>query len=326
MKRLVFDKHGDPAQVLRIEEAPVPLAAAGELLVRMIRRPVNPYELAMISGGNGSEPAGTQVPGFEGIGIVEAAGSQDLAFTKGQRVIPAPVDLPGTWQEYVTGRPEQFVPVPDNVDDTQAALIVNPLTCLVILREILNIKEGQWVMNTAASTNIGQLLIQLANILGFQLINVVRNRAAEENIRSLGAGYIINTNTDDLITVCERLTKGRGVNAVVDPVGGRTGSMAAKTLAFGGKMLLFSDMSGDSVKIEPMEFISKKLTVAGYTSFHWLNENSYEHKTRLISEIFTLIANEQLILKSDGDFKLEDYKLAIERSKESGRHGKIMLV
>jgi NADPH2:quinone reductase len=326
MKRLVFERNGDPLQVLRIAEAPIPVPAEGEVLVRMVRRPINPYELALINGKSDEGSVPMQVPGFEGIGIVEATGSSVLPFKKGQRVIPTPVDLPGTWQEYVTGRPEQFISVPDGVGDTQAALVLNPLTCLVILREKLNVREGQWVLNTAASTNIGQLLIQFAGIMKFKLINVVRNRTAEEHIRSLGADHIINTSTDDLVTVAGRLTKGLGVCGVIDPVGGRVGSLAAKTLGFGGKMLLFSNMSGESVFVEPMEFINKKLSITGYTSLHWLNENTYEYKAAVVYEIFDLIRKGLLDLKADGEYPLDDFVSAIRRSKESGRTGKIMLV
>lgn len=327
MKRLIFDRYGDPLEVLRIENADLPVPADNELLVRMIRRPINPYELAIIAGNDKEDLAKPQVPGFEGLGVVESSGSKvTAAFRKGQRVIPTPVELPGTWQEYVTGKAGQFIPVPDDVADDPAALILNPLTCLVILKEILNITEGQWLLNTAASTNIGQLLIQFSRIRRFKLINVVRNSAAARHIASLGAEHIINTETDDIRQVAGELTKGTGVDGIIDPVGGGLGSEAARTLAFGAKMLLFSDMSGEPVDIDPMEFISKKLTIMGYTSLHWLNENSYERKSAFVHEIFALISNGSLELRSDGESALADFAAAISRSKTSGRSGKIMLV
>ena len=154
----------------------------------------------------------------------------------------------------------------------------------------------------------------------------VRNRTAEEHIRLLGADHIINTNTDDLVAVVERLAKGFGVCGIIDPVGGRVGSQAAKTLGFGGKMLLFSNMSGELVFVEPMEFINKKLSIAGYTSLHGLNENTYQHKAAVVYEIVDLILKGLLDLQADGEYPLEDFVSAIRRSKESGRTGKIMLV
>ena len=71
VERLAFDRHGIPVDVLRIEEAPVPENKADELIIRMLRRLVNPYELALISGGSGHALTSPQVPGFEGVGVVE---------------------------------------------------------------------------------------------------------------------------------------------------------------------------------------------------------------------------------------------------------------
>ncbi len=316
--------HGDPLTVLKLGTAPMPTLANDELLVRMIERPINPYELAIIAGEDGDALKEPQVPGFEGVGIVENLGNQTL-FKKGQRVIPMPVDLPGTWQELVKGKTSQFMAVPDDITDIQAALILNPLTCLIVLREMFDIRKGQWLLNTAASTNIGRLLIQFAEILNFNLISVVRNGAAEAEVKALGARRVINTEKDDLIASAKTLTDGLGVHGVIDPVGGETGSAAAKTLRFGGKMLLFSDMSKYPVSLDPMEFITKKLTVAGYTSLHWLNENSYERKAAFIGELFDIIRSGKLVLEADEYFPLEDFANAITRSKASGRKGKTML-
>jgi NADPH:quinone reductase-like Zn-dependent oxidoreductase len=117
----------------------------GELLVRRLRRPVSTYELALISGG-ARQPEQPVVPGFEG--VVEYVPDGTAVFRAGQRVIPTSVDWPGTWQGLVTGTSDKFIPVPDGISDTQACLIVNPLTCLAIIRGVLDIREGQWVLNT----------------------------------------------------------------------------------------------------------------------------------------------------------------------------------
>ncbi|GAA4917308.1 zinc-dependent alcohol dehydrogenase family protein [Mucilaginibacter defluvii] len=324
-RRLVFDRYGKPEEVLRVEEAPVPAVKEGELLVRMLRRPVNPYELALISGGD-RQPGQPVVPGFEGVGIVEHVPDGAAIFRTGQRVIPTPVDLPGTWQDLVTGAPDKFIPVPDAISDTQACLIVNPLTCLAIIRDVLDIREGQWVLNTGASMNVGQLLVQFSRIFKFKLINVVRDRIAAEQMRAMGAEHIINTQKEDIMVITRHLTKGSGTSAVIDPVGGITGTQAAATLGFGGRMILFSDLSKQPVSVDPMLFISKKLTVSGYTSLHWLSGNSYERKAAFVGELFGLLADGSLELRADEAFALDDFAAAIRRSRSSGRPGKVILV
>jgi NADPH:quinone reductase len=93
--------------------------------------------------------------------------------------------------------------------------------------------------DTGASTNIGQLLVQFSRIFKFKLINVVRGRAAGEQMQAIGAEHITNTEKEDIREITRHLTKGSGTSAVIDPVGGTTGIQAAATLGFGGRMILF---------------------------------------------------------------------------------------
>src|SRR5215218_5954175 len=99
MQSVRFHEFGNPAEVLRVEDVPQPEPGAGQVLVRMRARPINPSDLLTVRGLYGSLPSLPATPGLEGVGEIEAVGEGVKNLSPGQRVIPLAV--PGTWQEYL---------------------------------------------------------------------------------------------------------------------------------------------------------------------------------------------------------------------------------
>src|SRR5437660_5644296 len=129
MKAIVFDRFGDPDEVLQVRDVPVPEPGPGQVRVRMIASPINPSDLLMVRGQYGRLPQLPATPGFEGAGIIDAVGPGLLSrlrrLTPGRRV--AVLNADGNWQEYVVVSARQVVPVPANLADDQAAtFFVNP--------------------------------------------------------------------------------------------------------------------------------------------------------------------------------------------------------
>src|SRR5215468_2209387 len=121
MKAVVLDRFGEPADVLRVTDVPVPAPGRGEVRVRMIASPINPSDLLMIRGLYGLKPPLPATPGFEGVGVVEEAGGGLLGnLRKGKRVAVLN-GTSGNWQEQVIVSAKRVVPVPDDVPDDQAA-------------------------------------------------------------------------------------------------------------------------------------------------------------------------------------------------------------
>src|SRR5215469_10818847 len=121
MKSVFFDRCGDPAEVLQVKDVPTPAPGPGQVLVRIIASPINPSDLLYIHGQYGKRPDLPASPGFEGVGIVEAAGPGLLGkFRKGKRVA-VPNGRGGNWQEFAVVPARQVVPVPESVPDEQAA-------------------------------------------------------------------------------------------------------------------------------------------------------------------------------------------------------------
>ena len=138
MKAIVFDRCGDPEEVLRCSELPEPKPARGQVLVRLLASPVNPSDLLYVRGLYGRTPSLPATPGFEGVGVVEASGGGLLGWRVLGRRVAVLGAVGGTWQEKVLVAAHQAVPVPTALPDEQAAtFFVNPATALIMTRYVL---------------------------------------------------------------------------------------------------------------------------------------------------------------------------------------------
>src|SRR5262249_35635609 len=127
MKAIVFDRFGDPAEVLQVRDVPLSEPGAGQVRVRMRASPVNPSDLLVVRGEYGRLPKLPATPGFEGVGVVEAAGPGLLGWLRMGKRVAVLNGAGGNWQECVVVPARQVVPVSAAVSDEQAAsFFVNP--------------------------------------------------------------------------------------------------------------------------------------------------------------------------------------------------------
>src|SRR5919112_5983870 len=249
MQSVRFHEFGDPAEVLRVEEVPRPEPRAGEVLVRMRARPINPSDLLTVRGLYGSLPVPPATPGLEGMGEVAAVGEGVTHLSEGQRVIP--LGVAGTWAEYVVAPAAQLIPVPDGVSDqTAAQFVVNPLTAWIMTVEELGLQPGEWLLQTAAGSTLGRVVLQIARQRGFKTINVVRRREQGEELKALGADEVICTDEEDIPERVKQITGREGLRKAIDAVGGETGAAVMRSLARGGVMLVYGLLSAKPMPID----------------------------------------------------------------------------
>jgi NADPH2:quinone reductase len=209
MKALIFRETGEPKSVLQLADVPTPPLASGEALVRVLLSPINASDLHMVRGRYGYQPALPASPGIEGVGIVEAVGSGVQAPVVGTRVVF--IGAWGTWREQIVCPADRLVPVPDGLDDPAAATsYINPLTAWALTRSAHNLKEGDWLLQTAAASSVGKLVLQLARQYRFKTIDVIRRREQEAIIRNLGGNEVICTADEKLTARLQELTRGQG--------------------------------------------------------------------------------------------------------------------
>ena len=228
MKALIFRETGEPKSVLQLAEVPTPTLAPGEALVRVLLSPIHASDLHMVRGRYGYQPELPASPGIEGVGIVEALGPGVRDPVAGTRVVF--VGTWHTWREQIVCPVDRLVPVPDGLDDQAAATsYVSPLTAWALTRSTHNLKEGDWLLQTAAASTVGKLVLQLAQHYRFKTINVIRRREQETIIRKLGGNEVICTADEDLGARLQELTAGKGVERAIDCVAGELGAALPTT-------------------------------------------------------------------------------------------------
>ncbi len=325
MRSVKFYEFGNPTDVLRVEDAPTLEPGANQVLVRLHARSINPSDLLTVRGLYGSLPTLPATPGLEGMGEVSAVGDGVKNLRPGQRVIP--LGVPGTWQEYILAASAQLIPVPDSVSDqTAAQFVVNPLTAWIMTVEELALKPGEWLLQTAAGSTLGRVVLQIARLRGFKTINVVRRREQVEELKTLGADEVICTADEDIPDRVKEITGKAGLTKAIDAVGGQTGAAVVRALGSRGVMLVYGLLSMEPMPVDSGRMIFATATIHGFWLGEWLRTAAPERLHSVTSELLRLMATDEIVPPVEAEYPLSDVLAAVKHAERSGRSGKVLLV
>ena len=331
MQAVVFEETGEPADVLSCQEKPLPIPARGEVRVRMLCSPINPSDLMYIRGRYGIQPHLPATPGFEGVGIVEASGGGLLGMLyKGKRVVVLNKDT-GNWAEQTVVPARQAVPIPDDLPVEQAAMFfVNPATSYVMTQEVLRVPQGAWLLQTAAGSALGKMIIRLGKVYGFKTLNVVRRSDQVEELKALGGDAVIcfdgkPDGREEFLKQVADTTGKNGLSYAIDPVGGETGSAAAAALTDNGRLLIYGSLSNEPISLSSRQFISHNIRVEGFWLSRFMQEQNLIGKLKLVKKITRLMQNDVLQAEVGNIFELAQIKEAVRESEASGKGGKVLL-
>ncbi len=325
MQSVRFHEFGDPAEVLRVEEVERPAPGAGQVLVKMRARPINPSDLLTVRGLYGSLPVPPATPGLEGMGEVAELGEGVTHLRAGQRVIP--LGVAGTWQEFIVAPAAQLIPVPDAVSDqTAAQFVVNPLTAWIMTVEELSLQPGEWLLQTAAGSTLGRVVLQIAKRRGFKTINVVRRRRQAEELKALGADEVICTDEEDIPERVREITGREGLTKAIDAVGGETGAAVMRALGRGGVMLVYGLLSGEPTPVDGGRMIFNSTTLRGFWLGEWMRSAPPERRQAVTAEMLRSMAASEIVPPVEAEYPLTEVRAAVEHSERQGRSGKVLLV
>jgi NADPH:quinone reductase-like Zn-dependent oxidoreductase len=326
MKAIVFDRFGDPGEVLQVRDIPVPDPGPGQVRVRMIASPINPSDLLVVRGQYGRLPALPATPGFEGVGVVEAAGPGLLGWLRRGKRVAVLNGKGGNWQEQVIVPARQVVPVWPGVADEQAAtFFVNPATVLVMVRRVLKVARGDWLLQSAAGSALGRMVIRLAKTDGFRTINVVRRPEQAEDLLRLGGDAAICTAVESIEERVQAITAGQGVRYALDAVGGATGSALAASLGFGGRLLVYGTLAGEPLTLPPRLLMVNHKCVEGFWLANWVRQQGVLTMLRLFRQINRLLGDGVFATEFGARFGLDDIRSAVEYVEKPGHTGKVLL-
>lgn len=325
MRAVRFSEYGVPTEVAQVVEVPMPEPGAGEVRIRLTHRAVNPADLLTMAGLYGRLPKSLPATlGFEGMGKIDKLGEGVTGLTVGQRVFP--LAIAGSWQEYANCAAQFVLPVHDNVsDETAAQFLVNPVTAWVMLTEVLALQEGDWLVQTAAGSTLGRIILQIAKLKGYKTVNLVRREAQIQELLDLGGDAVFCTEDHKLVEKVRELTGGKGVKGGVEAVGGDTGAIAIHCLQPGGTLLLYGLLSGQPIPVDSGEMLFRGLTVKGYWLTHWFETSPPERTMAVMSELMQLMASGQIVPPVEATYDLGQVREAILHAETPGRHGKVIL-
>jgi NADPH:quinone reductase-like Zn-dependent oxidoreductase len=325
MKAVVCERWGNPDEVLGIKDLPVPEPQSGQVRVRMLASPINPSDVLTIRGQYGRQPPLPAVPGFEGVGIVEAGNGLLARRVMGKRVAVLN-GVSGNWQEQVVIPARQAVPVPEGLTDEQAAsFFVNPASALVMTRNVLRVPSGAWLLQTAAGSALGRMVIRLSRRFGFRTLNVVRRAEQADELLRAGGTAVVATDTESLPERVHNLTGGEGVRYAIDAVGGSTGSAVIGTLARNGRVLVYGRLAGEPLTVDPLTLLVGQKRVEGFWLSEWVRDQNPITMLLLFRRLGRLIREGDLSTDAGTAYPLEEVRAAIREATAVGHRGKVLL-
>jgi NADPH:quinone reductase-like Zn-dependent oxidoreductase len=206
-----------------------------------------------------------------------------------------------------------------------ASFFVNPATVLAMVRHVLKVPRGSWLLQSAAGSALGRMIIRLGRRDGFKTLNVVRRREAIEELTALGGDAVIASSDGPIDDQVRRMTGGDGVRHAVDPVGGDTGTGIFRSLAAEGHMLVYGTLSGEPIRIDPRLMIAGKRVVEGFWLGHWMRQQSIPAALKLFHDIADLIRTGVLATEVGASYPPDAIADAVRAAEVVGRHGKILL-
>jgi NADPH:quinone reductase-like Zn-dependent oxidoreductase len=342
-----------PADI-RIEDVPVPEPGPGQVRVRMLCSPVNPSDFHYVRGtyyqaleriiwnqrrsdadrrvcfdpGRTVEcPVPPYTLGGEGVGVVDAGGGGLLANRlRGKRVAVAGGPPNGTWQEFTVVDAKRAVVVPDGLADEQAAMyLANPISAHVMIREVLQVPRGGWVLVTAAGSALGKSVVRIGRRDGFRTICVVRSGANTAELMALGAEAVIETDRQDLVAEVARLTAGRGVGSALDCVGGRLAGEVVRCLGLNGRLVVYGTLADRPIEIPSRDLMMPLAQVTGFYLGNWMARQSPLKLLGVLRAVKRLTAAGVFQTDVGETYPLDQTATAVAASLEQGRTGKVML-
>jgi len=322
--RYVSAREPGPPDVLAIAEGPVPKPKAGEVLIAVRYAGVNRPDCAQRAGTYPPPPDASPVIGLEVAGEIVACGDGVDAWKIGDDVCA--LTPGGGYAEYCTTPAEFCLPIPAGLTLLEAAsLPENFFTVWNNLFDRAHFARGESVLIHGGSSGIGLTAIQLAKRHDALVITTVGNDDKAAYCRSLGADHAINYRTQDFVAEVARITAKRGVDVVLDMVGGDYIEKNLRCLALEGRLVMIAFLHGGRAEIDFRHVMMRRLTVTGSTLRASPTERKAAIASSLRAKVWPLLEARVVKPVVHRVFPLDEAAAAHALMQSSQHIGKIML-
>jgi len=311
MKAIQISEFGGP-EVMNYLDLPDPVAGADEFLLDVTAIGINYADTHQTENSYLSPQTLPMIPGIEVVGT--HAGKRYLASVSS-----------GGYAQKAIAHKSVMIPIPDSVSDQDAlCMLVQGSTAWHLLKTMGHLEKGQSVVIHAAAGGVGTITIQLAKLWGAKVIAVTSSDEKAELAKSLGADHVVDAATEDLSKALRDANGGRGVNLILEMVGGKTFDQSLLALGTFGKLITFGMASRTApTPIHPGALMHGSKTVAGF----WL-ANCFGKKelfNDVIEELFTLVSDAKLKPVIGATFPLSQAQAAHKSMLARESVGKIAL-
>ena len=323
MRAIEIKQPGGP-EVLVPTRRPVPQPAKGEVLIKVAAAGVNRPDMLQRQGAYAPPPGTTDLPGLEVAGEVVAIGPETPRWKVGDRV--AALVAGGGYAEYCAAPSPQCLPIPGNLTMIEAAAL--PETFFTVWTNVFErgrLQAGETFLVHGGSSGIGTTAIQLASRSGSRVFATAGSPEKCSKCRELGASVAIDYKIEDFVKVVERETGGKGVDLILDMVGGDYINRNLQCLAVDGRLVQIAFLKGAKAEINLASVMVKRQTITGST----LRPRTVAQKgaiARALEEkVWPLVAAGEVRPQIHATFPLEQAIEAHRLMETSAHVGKIML-
>lgn len=312
------------AQALQAGSEPLPLMGPDDVLIRVAAAGVNGPDLAQRRGHYDPPPGASPLPGLEIAGEIAAVGEHVTGRQAGDRVMA--LTNGGGYAEYAVVPAGQVLPIPAGWIFTEAAAL--PETWFTITQSLVmraGLTSGMTVLAHGASGGIGGAAIQIATILGARAIGVVSSPEKADYAQSLGAIATIDYTSEDIAARSLELTDGRGVDRIVDVIGGPTAEINLAACARGAHIIQVSTLDGAKATLSLRTIMAKQLTLSGSTLRPQSNAIKAEIAARIRRDLLPALAQPDTPKPAITCFPLADAAAAHQLMESRAHLGKVIL-
>jgi NADPH:quinone reductase-like Zn-dependent oxidoreductase len=322
MKALILEETGGTDRLV-LKEAPMPEINEDSVLVQIHTTTIHPYDLAIISGAFGHKT--DFVPGIEGAGVVVRTKNPEFRDLVGRRVacFNTGPGSTGVWAEFAAVNRGAVMPIDDDVDINQAAVLFNtPMSTRMIIDEVQAIHAPSVLIN-AAFSSIGKMLIQYFKIINIRTLAIVRKPEQVEKLYELGADKVLNSTDSDYDRQLQESILHFSIICALECVGGRDAEKIFSYLPDNSFIFRYGNLSPSAPHFNEEEVKGRGITIRFLALPVWLRGKSYEERyavfhsnTHEYRAIFTPAVGAEMPLSRD----------AVEYAKQhSGSEGKVIM-
>ncbi len=323
MRAVVMNGSGG-SEVLEIAEIDVPKPGVGEVLIKVHAAGVNRPDVIQRKGAYPPPPGASPLLGLEVSGEVVALGEGVASHNIGERVCA--LTPGGGYAEYCVAPAAHVLHVPAGVSMEEAAGI--PETFFTVWSNVFDrsgLQSGESFLVHGGSSGIGTTAIQLAKAFGAEVFTTVGSEEKAAAVRALGADYVINYKTTEFVKEIGNITAKKGVNVILDMVGGDYVEKNWIVAAVEGRICQIATLHGPSENVNFSRLMMKRLVHTGSTLRPRTNEYKGDIARALREKVWPLLESARVKVVMDKVFDMSEVRAAHDRMESSGHIGKIIL-